>query len=302
MKKENLIGNLLAVFAVFIWGITFISTKILLKVLSPEEILLFRFIIAYLILMIICPQRMRISNFKEEFIFASLGLTGITLYFWIENLALKYTYASNVGLISSTIPIFTALLAHYVTKEEKFKLRFIIGFSFAIIGIFIIIYNGQILKLNPLGDLLAVLTAILFAVYSVILKFVRSDYSQIYITKKIFFYGMVFVLPIAFMKNISIPNIEIIDFSIIGNLLFLSIIASVLCFIMWNKAVVLIGSVKSTNYIYFVPMITMIASNIFLKERITIMMVIGGLLIFIGVYVNGKTENKIDEVLLNNIE
>ncbi|MBN1468042.1 MAG: DMT family transporter [Fusobacteriaceae bacterium] len=301
MKKENLIGNLLAVFAVFIWGITFISTKILLKVLSPEEILLFRFTIAYLVLLIICPKRMIVNNFKEEVIFASLGLTGITLYFWIENLALKYTYASNVGLISSTIPIFTALLAHYITKEKKFELRFIIGFLFAIIGIFIIIYNGQILKLNPLGDLLAVLTAILFAVYSVILKFVRGNYSQIYITKKIFFYGMVFVLPIAYMKNISL-NIEVMNFSIIGNLLFLSIIASVLCFIMWNKAVVLIGSVKATNYIYFVPMITMIASNIFLKERITLMMAMGGLLIFIGVYVNGKTKNKIEEVLLNEIK
>lgn len=301
MKKENLIGNLLAGFTIFIWGITFITTKVLLKVLTPEEILVFRFVIAYLILMIFCPQRIKLGNFKEEIIFASLGLTGITLYFWIENLALKYTYASNVGLISSAIPIFTAIFAHYITKEEKFTMRFVIGFLFSMVGIFMIIYNGQVLKLSPLGDLLALLTAVLFSIYSIILKFLKSTHSQIYITKKIFFYGVLFILPIAFLKNISVPNIANLSLYTIGNLLFLSIFASVLCFIMWNKAVVLIGSVKATNYIYFVPVITMVTSALFLKEKITIVMITGGILIFIGVYLNGKKSNKnpITETLKN---
>lgn len=288
MKNEKIIGNLMAGFTIVIWGITFVSTKLLLKSFTPEEIVLFRFVIAFFVLLVICPQKIRVENIKEELIFASLGLTGITLYFWIENLALKWTYASNVGLISSAIPIFTALLAHFITKDEKFSMKFIFGFIIAFTGIFMIIYNGRILKLNPVGDILALLTALLFSVYSVILKFVNSKYSQIFITKKIFFYGVIFTMPLILTGEVSLPAIEKLNTGNIANLLFLALFASVICFIMWNKAVKIIGSVKAANYIYFVPIITMSGSALFLNEKISMTMIIGGSLIFIGVYLNNR--------------
>lgn len=285
MKKDNFFGNFLAIITVFIWGFTFISTKILLKSLSPEEILFSRFFIAFLFLNIFSIKKIEKFSLKKEVFFILLGLTGVTLYFWVENLSLKYTYASNVGLFSSSIPIFTAILAHFLTKEKKFEFNILFGFIFSFIGIFLIIFNGRILKLNPYGDLLAITASVIFAIYSVLLKMVINENSNILITKKIFFYGIIFMIPIIFIKKISYHNFISLSFFSFLNLIFLAVFASALCFIMWNQSVKIIGSVQASNYIYFVPIITMTASSIFLHEKISIIMIIGGILILIGVYI-----------------
>lgn len=288
MKKEIIYGHLLAIIAIFIWGTTFVSTKILLKYLNPEEILLFRFLLAFLILLVLYPRRIKVVSFKEELLFLMLGLTGIALYFWTENIALKFTYASNVGLISSSIPIFTALIAHATTKDEKFTANFLMGFIVSMTGIFMVIYNSRVLKLNPIGDILALTSAVMFAVYSVLIRKVSSRYNPLIITRKIFFYGVLSILPIVLIKDISISKLYIFNINIYGNLVFLALLASVFCFLIWNKSVMIIGSVKATNYIYLVPLIAMITSVIVINEKVNSIMIIGGFLIFIGVYINNK--------------
>lgn len=286
MKRKSIFAHALAIITILIWGTTFISTKILLTQFSPEEILAYRFFLAFLILIVIYPRKVKLLPIKEELLFFLLGATGISLYYWTENLALKYTYASNVGLISSSIPIFTALIAHFIYNNEKFTINIFLGFIIAIIGISIVVYNGKVLKLNPKGDLMAIISAVLFSVYSILIKKVNDKYNQIFVVRKIFFYGIVTMLPILFISKASIFKVSSLDINIVLNLLFLSVFASVLCFLMWNKAINIIGSIKTTNYIYLVPLITMISSNIILGENISALMLLGGLLIFVGVYVN----------------
>ena len=94
------------------------------------------------------------------------------------------------------------------------------------------------------------------------------------------------MLPILFISKVHMLQIQNLNIRIVLNMLFLSIFASVLCFIMWNKAISIIGSVKTTNYIYFVPLITIISSVIILKEKVNSLMLIGGFLIFAGVFIN----------------
>lgn len=286
MKRKSIFAHALAIITIIIWGTTFISTKILLTQFSPEEILAYRFFLAFLILIVIYPRKVEVLPIKEEILFFLLGATGISLYYWTENLALKYTYASNVGLISSSIPIFTALIAHFIYNNEKFTINIFLGFIIAIIGISIVVYNGKVLKLNPKGDLMAIISAVLFSVYSILIKKVNDKYNQLFVVRKIFFYGIVTMLPILFISKASIFKVSSLDINIVLNLLFLSVFASVLCFLMWNKAINIIGSIKTTNYIYLVPLITMISSNIILGENISALMLLGGLLIFVGVYVN----------------
>ena len=286
MKRKSIFAHVLAIITILIWGTTFISTKILLTQFSPEEILAYRFFLAFLILIVIYPRKVEVLPIKEEILFFLLGATGISLYYWTENLALKYTYASNVGLISSSIPIFTALIAHFIYNNEKFTINIFLGFIIAIIGISIVVYNGKVLKLNPKGDLMAIISAVLFSVYSILIKKVNDKYNQLFVVRKIFFYGIVTMLPILFISKASIFKVSSLDINIVLNLLFLSVFASVLCFLMWNKAINIIGSIKTTNYIYLVPLITMISSNIILGENISVLMLLGGLLIFVGVYVN----------------
>lgn len=89
---------------IIIWGTTFISTKVLLRDFSPLEVLIFRFLIGYAVLWIVYPRFVPVRRWKEELLFAAAGLCGVTLYFLMENIALTYTYASNVGIIVSVAP------------------------------------------------------------------------------------------------------------------------------------------------------------------------------------------------------
>jgi drug/metabolite transporter (DMT)-like permease len=289
MNNKTLLGHFLAIITILIWGTTFVATKTLLTEFSPEEILAYRFFGAFIILIFIYPKNIKFSSFGEEFLFFLLGLSGVTIYYWSENLALKYTYASNVGLIVSAIPIFTALVAHFMTKDERFTINLFLGFITAMLGIAMVIFNGKTLKINSMGDLFAMISALSFSFYSVLIKKVNKRYSQFFVVRKTFFYGILTMLPILIISGISMPKPSQLSVSVILNLLFLTIFASLLCFIMWNKAINILGSVKTTNYVYLVPFIALISSVLILHEKVTILMLLGGVLIFLGIFIN---ENK----------
>jgi drug/metabolite transporter (DMT)-like permease len=157
------------------------------------------------------------------------------------------------------------------------------------VGVFLVIFNGNfILKLNPLGDFLAILASFIWAVYSIILKKLNNKYryNYIYITRKIFFYGVMFMIPLMFALKVNLALEKLIIPNVLFNILFLSLIASALCFITWNIGVSYIGAVKASNYIYIVPLITTVTSIIILKEPITNIVLIGAILILSGLYIS----------------
>lgn len=287
MKKNELKGHVMALIAIFIWGTTFISTKIILKNLTPVEILFYRFLIAYFALIIIYPKFHKIKSLREELLFLSLGLSGVALYFFVENTALKYTLASNVGLLLSTAPIFTALLAHYFTHDEKFNKNFLVGFVVAIAGIFLVIFNGKfVLKLNPMGDILALLAAVFWAVYSILLKKVSKEYNHIFVARKTFFYGLIIIIPMVFLLGSDLKTSNGISLNLALNIAFLGLGASAMCFVFWNNAISILGAIKSNNYVYIVPLITMVTSVIVLHEKVNALMIGGCMLILFGVYIS----------------
>lgn len=286
-------GHLSALITIVIWGTTFISTKILLKDFSPIEILFFRFTIGLIMLLIICPHRLKIIKKKQELYFAAAGLCGVTLYFLLENIALTYTLASNVGVIISIAPFFTAIFAHLFLDGEKLRFQFFIGFAFAIVGIFMINYNGNIiLKLNPLGDLLAVFAAIIWAVYSVVAKKISSfHHNTVQTTRRIFFYGILFMIPTLFIFDFKLNLKRFIYIPNLLNILYLGLGASAFCFVTWNLAVKILGAVKTSIYIYMVPVITIMTAAIVLHEKITWIALVGTSLTLVGLWIS---ESKIN--------
>ena len=165
--KETARGHLAALMTILVWGTTFISTKVLLRSFAPVEVLFLRFLLGFAALLLARPRKLKTAGWRQELVLMAAGLCGVTLYFLFENVALTYTLASNVGVIISIAPFFTALLAWPFLKNERPGGRFFIGFAAAIAGIALIGLNGSLsLKLNPLGDLLAVLAAVVWAVYS----------------------------------------------------------------------------------------------------------------------------------------
>ena len=271
-----------------IWGTTFISTKILLADFTPIEILFFRFLLGLLVLIIIYPKRLKIKDKKQELTFAAAGLCGICLYYLLENIALTYTMASNVGVIISVAPFFTAVLSHVFLKtEEKLKVQFFVGFVVAMIGICLISFNGKELELNPIGDILAVVAALVWAVYSLLTRKISSyGLNTIGTTRKIFTYGILFMLPFLFVFDFNLDVQKVIKPEYAINLIYLGLGASALCFVTWNYAVKVLGAVKTSMYIYIVPVITVVTSVIVLKEKITWIAAIGIGLTLIGLFLS----------------
>lgn len=297
--KKELRGHLLAFVTIFIWGTTFISTKILLKTISPIEILFLRFTIGFIVLLAVYPHRLKVKEKKEELYFAAAGLCGVTLYYLLENIALTYTFASNVGVIISIAPFFTAIFAHLFLEGEKLRLQFFIGFAVAISGIFLISFNGSSnLKLNPWGDILAVSAAVVWAAYSVLTKKISGfHYNTIQATRRIFVYGLVFMIPALFLFGFAININQLMEPVNLFNILFLGLGASALCFVTWNSAVKLLGAVKTSVYIYMVPVITVVTAVIVLHETIIGIAVFGIVLTLAGLFISElKTSAKKKEL------
>ena len=252
MNKE-LTGHLIAFGTVFIWGITFVSTKILLASFTPAEILFIRFSLGFAALFIIYPKFAPIYSIKNELLFVLAGFFGIFLYLILENTALSYTLASNVGLLVSISPFISALLAYIFLKDEKLKPLFFVGIVLALFGVSMIIFNGTIvLELNPAGDILALLAAASWAVYSLFVKKISFlNIHPIQSTRKIFFYGLCFTLPYLLWTGISVDIESFLVPKNILNLMFLGFGASALCFVTWSQAVRLLGTVKTSIYIFF---------------------------------------------------
>lgn len=284
MDKKITIGHITALITIVIWGTTFISTKILLADFTPIEILFGRFLLGLLVLIAIYPKRLRIKDKKQELTFATAGLCGICLYYLLENIALTYTMASNVGVIISVAPFFTAGLSHVFLKTEaKLKAGFIIGFIIAMTGICLISFSGSELQLNPVGDILAVVAAFVWAVYSLLTRKISSyGYNTIQTTRRIFIYGILFMLPFLFIFDFSPDFHKIAKPEYALNLIYLGLGASALCFVTWSYAVKVLGAVETSVYIYMVPVITVVTSVAVLGEEITWMAAIGTGLTLIG--------------------
>ncbi len=294
-RKKDIQGHLFAFVTIFIWGTTFISTKILLKAISPIEILFIRFTIGFIVLLVFCPHRLKVKDRKQELYFAAAGLCGVTLYYLFENIALTYTFASNVGVIISIAPFFTAIFAHLFLDREKLRLQFFIGFAVAVMGIFLLSLNGSNnLKLNPLGDILAVLAAVVWAAYSVLTKRISGfHYNTIQATRRIFFYGLVFMVPALFIFGFEPKINQLMQPVILFNILFLGLGASALCFVTWNTSVKILGAIKTSVYIYMVPVITVITSVIVLRETITGIAVFGIVLTLSGLIISEMKSQKL---------
>ena len=288
MKENNLLkGHLFAIMSVLFWGNTFISTKFLLRDFKPIEILFFRFIIGYVALLIACPKKLKLVDKKQELTFILAGISGVTLYFLFENIALTYTMASNVGVLVAIAPFFTAFLSFLINRKNKLKINFILGFILAIIGIFLISFNGTKLKLNPIGDLLAIGAALLWAFYSIFVNKIGTyGYNIIQSTRRIFMYGIIFMIPALFFMDFELGLSRFTVPINLFNIIFLGLGASALCFVTWNYALKVLGTVSTTNYIYLVPVITVIASFFVLNENITPLSFLGTFFTLLGLVIS----------------
>lgn len=288
--KNNYIYHLIAILIVSIWGLTFISTKVLINNgLTPQEIFLLRFVIAYIGIWFISPRKLFANSWKDEGWLFLGGLTGGSIYFLTENTALGITLACDVAFIVCMTPLLTTILALLIYKKERATPMLIGGSFIALVGVAMVVYNGHfVLNLSPLGDFLSLLAALSWAFYSLIMRKLLTRYNTVFITRKIFFYGLLTILPAFLYSPWQVKLSVLTEPGVLLNLLFLGVIASLVCFVVWNIILKRLGTIRASNYIYLNPLATMLGSAFLLSEPITYMMVIGAGLILGGVYMAGR--------------
>lgn len=253
-----------------LWGLSFISTRVLSdQGMHPVEIYMYRFLMAYLVLLAVCHKHILSYSWRDEGLFVLLGLTGGSIYFIAENIAVTLTDVANVSLITTMSPIITVFLVAALYRNERPSQWIVIGSFIAIVGVVMVVFGGgEGASFHPAGDLLALGAAVSFSVYSIIIKKLNVTYSSLFITRKSFFYGLVTALPLMLMEPEHMALSQLASVDVLGNLLFLGIVCSLLGFLAMARAIQVIGPVKANNYLYVQPIVTMIAGWIILGERV----------------------------------
>lgn len=280
-------GHIIALFTVTVWGLTFVSTKVLLESFLPVEILLLRFLLGFLALCIMSPHLLRLKDRRHELLFMAAGATGTFLYYLLENVALTFASASNIGVTVSTAPLFTAIIATALGRERALTPRFMVGFVVAMAGIVLI--GGQDLSFENagLGDVLAVLAAAAWGIYSnILVKLDNLGYQTIPTTKRTFAWGLLFITVASPFFGAQPAHLAALANPLnVANLLFLGLCACAICFVTWGLSVKLLGASTASAYIYLSPAITVVASALILAEPLTplillgIVLVLGGLIL-----------------------
>jgi drug/metabolite transporter (DMT)-like permease len=283
-NSRSSVWHLLALFTIVFWGTSFVSTKVLLGYdFSAVQIFTFRFVVTYLILLLACHRKFRCENFKHELILFVCGVTGCTLYFWTENTALTLSSSSNVSLIVCTNPLLIMIFGGIIYKTERLCKRQVLGCLVTFVGMVLVVLNGKfVLKVSPLGDFLAFGSALVWTIYSLVIKKLNGVYSTLFITRKVFFYGMLTSLPIMLVEKSPIPwsNFALPVVSL--NFLCLTVFSSLFGYLIWNKVLKQLGTVLASNYIYAIPLVTIITAVVALSERITFLGVVGAFAIVAG--------------------
>ena len=309
MPANRLRYHLLTLAVVAVWGVTFVSTKVLIGAgMHPVAIFFVRFMLAYAgIWLYIALSRQPTKlwyGWKEELVFLLLGVSGGSLYFLTENLALAYTQATNVAFLVCSAPLFTAIFTliyrrfgkgRFVDGLEPVRLGWPLvgGTVLALSGMAMVVFDGARLQLSARGDLLAIAAALCWAVYSLFMSQMTRDHGTVTATRKVFFYGLLTILPILGGYKDSFAPAILGQTAVWFNLLFLGLVASLLCFILWNLAMDKLGNVTTTNYVYLNPVFTLLSAMALLGERMTLLAGIGCAAILAGVIWAGQRSNSL---------
>ena len=305
-NRQKAFGVFLAAISIFFWGITFVSTKYLLRDFSSLEILFYRFLAAYIGLLMIHPKFIKI-DLRDNVLYALAALSGVILYQLTENIAINYTNASNVSVIVSICPLFTAIVSQIFLKEKHLSFWFIIGFVISITGVTLVCFNGNTaLEFNPKGDFLALFSGICWGFYSMIVSIVnKRQYDPVCATRRIFFFAVLFMIPLSLtgwgITSVH-PETQAFFFSFDKalnaarfskalnwfNILFLGVVASGICFTIWNKACKILGTVKVSCGLYLIPVVTIIFAFLALGEQITLLGGVGAAITITGLFISEK--------------
>jgi drug/metabolite transporter (DMT)-like permease len=289
MDRKHVIAYIELIFAVIVWGSSFVATKVALRDLAPVTIVWLRFAVGVIVLGITSYRRRQfyLPKKRELLSFAILGFLGITFHQWLQSNGLETAQASTTAWIVATTPIFIAILS-WIFLHEKILALQVLGIFLATFGVLIIVSKGNILSIfqgnfGNRGDILIAISALNWAVFSILSK--RSLQGNP-ATQMMFFVitiGWIFTT-ILFLTSHSIKDLMNLTSTSLLAVIFLGLFCSGWAYIAWYDGLKLIPATQVGAFLFIEPLVTVLLSWLILGEAFYFAVVIGGLLIIFGVW------------------
>ena len=289
MTNSKLLPYIEALFAVIVWGASFIATKVALQDTSPITIVWLRFLIGVIILglVVVTRKQFTLPEKKEWGYFALLGFLGITFHQWLQSNALQTSEAGTTAWIVSTTPVFMALLGWFLLKERPGWTKNL-GILLAFLGVLVVVSRGDLSsisigKFGAPGDVLVLISSINWAVFSALsrrgLKSHPASLMMFYLM--VFGWAFTTLLFLTTSGMSQIPSITFDGWMAIG---FLGIFCSGLAYIAWYDALKVLTTAETGAFLYIEPLVAVVVAFFVLGEAITPASILGGAVILFGVW------------------
>jgi len=284
------VGYIFAILATALWSGNFIVARGLNESIPPISLAFFRWLVAILVFLpfAIKPLLGQIHIIKINLLYLCIvSILGVSIFNTLIYFAGQTTTAINLSLISITFPIFILILSR-IFFGELITINKSIGILFVALGIVLLISKGDIsVILNitfTVGDIWMFGAAIVFAIYSILLKYRPKDLNILAFQLCTFILGLIFLIPFFIWEYNVTPPFEL-NTEIITSILYVGIFASLLAFILWNKAIDRIGSIKAGMIYYTLPIFSGFLAYVFLNESIGMIHMYSVLSIAVGIFV-----------------
>lgn len=287
--SDKTLANLAMLFTVVCWGISFISIKIVVSEIPPITTACIRFLITSIFLFWALKKIEPTHQIKKNIMpkLALGGFLGITLYFCCENTGIKLTTASNASLITSLVPIL-AIGLDIVFFKSKISLSKICGIIIALIGTYLIITasgNVDFSSDNFKGNMFMIGAMTSWAFYTILNKFLQDKHSALFLVTYQTIFGALFLIPLSLFEFNSWHSFSLSAF---GNILFLSILCSALCYFLYSYSLKNLDVTVTTIYLNLTPVIGIISGYLILNETILPIQLLGGLLVITSIYIANR--------------
>jgi len=286
---KKLLPFLEALFAVIVWGASFIATKIAVGEISPIAVVWLRFAmgIPILLLAVILRKQFAFPKGNEWWYFAMLGFLGISFHQWLQSNGLKTAQATTTAWIVSTSPAFIAILGWMVLKE---KLNFMqsSGIVLAMIGVLAVVSKGDLSTIavgsfGSYGDFLILISAVNWAVFSILSRRGLKNHPSTRMTFWVMTIGWL-ITSVAFLANKSYTDIPLLDTRGWIAMIFLGIFTTGFAYIAWFDALAQLPAAQTGAFLFVEPLTSMVVAAIILNEQVTLVSFLGGAIILVGIW------------------
>lgn len=282
--KNTLLGSLYLILASSIWGGMYVVVKVVVAVILPLELVWLRYLIAILTLLLIgfvTKQKWRIEK-RFIWIIVAIGIIGNAISIVAQETGTMLSTAQMGAIITASTPAFMVIFARLILKESL-NIKKGISVCLATIGVILIVGIGDINLSSTLGGVSLVIAALTWALMSVLVKRIPSNYSQIVVTTYSILVALIVLTPFVLPRLPELNMMQLTHPTIWGGLLYLGVISTAGGFLLWNRGLQMLNASSGGIYFFFQPVVGTLLGWLLLDEKISFMFWIGSILILIGV-------------------